>query len=89
MWKSAHDAGLKVYFRTDMLDADHAARGVPRSSGSAASTPRTPSSGTSTPPASTSSTRTMPYVDGVLIRIGEAGSVYDLPGWDYYLRARA
>ncbi len=26
----------------------------------------------------------MPYVDGVLIRIGEAGKVYDLPGWDYY-----
>ena len=26
----------------------------------------------------------MPYLDGVLIRIGEAGRVYDLPGWDYY-----
>ena len=26
----------------------------------------------------------MPYLDGVLIRIGEAGTVYDLPDWDYY-----
>ena len=28
--------------------------------------------------------REMPYVDGVLIRVGEAGKVYDLDGWDYY-----
>jgi hypothetical protein len=27
---------------------------------------------------------TMPGVDGLLIRIGEAGSVYNRPGWDYY-----
>ena len=27
--------------------------------------------------------REMPYLDGVLIRIGEAGQVYDLPEWDY------
>jgi hypothetical protein len=26
----------------------------------------------------------LPAVDGVVIRIGEAGRVYDLPGWDYY-----
>lgn len=29
---------------------------------------------------------TMPYVDALMIRIGEAGSVYDVPGWDYYSR---
>ena len=45
---------------------------------------RTPSCGTSTPPGSTSSTPQMPDLDGVLIRIGEAGRVYDLDGWDYY-----
>ncbi len=28
--------------------------------------------------------REMPYVDGVLLRIGEAGTVYNLEGWDYY-----
>lgn len=27
---------------------------------------------------------TMPNVDGLLIRIGEAGTVYNRPGWDYY-----
>ncbi|HET7900013.1 MAG TPA: hypothetical protein VFL59_02425 [Candidatus Nanopelagicales bacterium] len=29
---------------------------------------------------------TMPYVDALMVRIGEAGSVYDVPGWDYYSR---
>lgn len=24
-----------------------------------------------------------PYVDGIIIRIGEAGSIYNKPGWDY------
>lgn len=27
---------------------------------------------------------TMPGVDGFLLRIGEAGTVYNRPGWDYY-----
>ncbi|MES2139342.1 MAG: hypothetical protein V4511_06515 [Bacteroidota bacterium] len=27
---------------------------------------------------------TMPNIDGLLIRIGEAGTVYNRPGWDYY-----
>ncbi len=26
---------------------------------------------------------TLPAVDGVMIRIGEAGGIYNLPGWDY------
>jgi hypothetical protein len=26
----------------------------------------------------------LPFVDGVMIRIGEAGAVYNLEGWDYY-----
>ena len=28
--------------------------------------------------------REMPYLEGVLLRIGEAGTVYNLDGWDYY-----
>ncbi|MCB0202713.1 MAG: hypothetical protein KDI03_21785, partial [Anaerolineae bacterium] len=28
--------------------------------------------------------QTMPGVDGLMLRIGEAGSIYNLPGWDYY-----
>ena len=27
---------------------------------------------------------TMPGVDGLMIRIGEAGTIYNLPGWDYH-----
>lgn len=26
----------------------------------------------------------MPALDGIMIRIGEAGTIYNLPGWDYY-----
>ncbi|HRY08832.1 MAG: hypothetical protein H6526_02685 [Actinobacteria bacterium] len=26
----------------------------------------------------------MPFVDGLMIRIGEAGTVYNSPGWDYF-----
>ncbi|TYL46108.1 hypothetical protein FXB39_14400 [Nocardioides sp. BGMRC 2183] len=26
----------------------------------------------------------MPYLAGVVLRIGEGGSIYNLPGWDYY-----
>ena len=68
--------------------AHDAARAVPRRARSAASTPRTPSSGTSTRAGLDELYEAMPYLDGVLIRIGEAGRVYDLPGWDYYSDAR-
>lgn len=82
MWKSAHDAGLKVYFRTDMLTLTTPLRDY--------LTKRFGSLDTENPELWSVYAqgldelyRTMPYVDGVLIRIGEAGSVYDLPGWDY------
>ncbi len=66
----------------------HAARGVPRPTASARSTPRTPSCGTSTPPGLDELYAAEPALDGVLIRIGEAGRVYDVEGWDYYSAAR-
>ncbi len=83
MWEYAHDLGLKVYFRTDML---------------ALTTPfeqylteRFGSLDTENPEfwqvysaGLDELYASMPYVDGVLIRIGEAGQVYDLPEWDYY-----
>ena len=83
MWEYAHDLGLKVYFRTDML---------------ALTTPleqyleeRFGSLDTENPEfwdvyaaGLDELYETMPYLDGVLIRIGEAGRVYDLPDWDYY-----
>ena len=83
MWQYASDLGMKVYLRTDML---------------ALSTPleqyftdRFGSLDTANPEfwdvyrvGLDELYATMPFVDGVLIRIGEAGRVYDLDGWDYY-----
>ncbi|MEL4319916.1 hypothetical protein WJX64_12945 [Leifsonia sp. YIM 134122] len=83
MLEYADDLGMKVYFRTDML---------------ALTTPlenyfdRTFGGLATEDPAFWDVYRAgldelyaaMPSVDGVLIRIGEAGQVYDLPGWDYY-----
>ena len=79
----AHELGMKVYFRTDML---------------ALTTPlekyfeRTFGGLATEDPAFWDVYRAgldelytaMPSVDGVVVRIGEAGRVYDLPGWDYY-----
>jgi hypothetical protein len=83
MWQYAHDLGLRTYFRTDML---------------ALTTPfeqylveRFGSLDTENPEfwqvyatGLDELYASMPYIDGVLIRIGEAGQVYDLPEWDYY-----
>lgn len=82
LWKHLHDLGLKVYFRTDML---------------ALSTPLeaylTDRFGLDTEDPDLWGVyargldelyEAMPYVDGVLIRIGEAGTVYNQQGWDYY-----
>jgi hypothetical protein len=74
-WKYAHDMGMRVYFQTDML---------------ALSPPLKKYLGD----LDTSSARlwpvyraglhelftTMPYVDGLVIRIGEGGDDYKLPG---------
>src|SRR5215207_4907263 len=83
MWEYAHDVGLDVYFRTDMLalttPLEHYL--VERFGGLATEDPAfwdVYAAGLDELYAE------MPYLDGVLIRIGEAGRVYDLPGWDYY-----
>ncbi|MFC9560815.1 hypothetical protein [Agromyces sp. NPDC056965] len=83
MWEYAHDAGLDVYFRTDMLTLTTPLEEylVERFGGLATEDPEfweVYSAGLDELYAE------MPYLDGVLIRIGEAGRVYDLPGWDYY-----
>jgi len=83
VWEHAHDLGLDVYLRTDMLAlstplADYFEREL---------------GGLDTEdPALWEVYRAgldelytaMPYLSGTVIRIGEAGRVYDLPGWDYY-----
>ncbi|MGX5697245.1 hypothetical protein ACWKWP_13685 [Agromyces soli] len=83
MWEFAHDAGLRVYLRTDMLTLTTPLETylTERFGGLATEDPAfwdVYSAGLDELYAE------MPYVDGVLIRIGEAGRVYDLPGWDYY-----
>ena len=61
----------------------HAARALPRPTGSTSTRP-TPGSGTSTRRRSTSSTPSCPQLSGVVLRIGEGGSIYNTPGLDYY-----
>ncbi len=87
MWEYAHDVGLDVYFRTDMLALTTPLEEylVERFGGLATEDPEfwdVYAAGLDELYAA------MPYLDGVLIRIGEAGRVYDLPGWDYYSDAR-
>ena len=82
IWQRVHDLGLKVYLRTDML---------------ALTTPleaylqkhfdldaEDPELWDVYAAGLDEVYREMPYLEGVLIRIGEAGKVYDLSGWDYY-----
>ena len=83
LWQYAHDLGVKVYFRTDMLTLSTPLENY--------LTERFGSLDTENPEfwdvyasGLDELYATMPYIDGVLIRIGEAGRVYDLPGWDYY-----
>ncbi|RNB43732.1 hypothetical protein EDM22_18415, partial [Agromyces tardus] len=83
MWAYAHDLGLDVYLRTDMLTLTTPLEEylTARFGGLATDDPEfwdVFAAGLDELYAA------MPYVDGVLIRIGEAGRVYDLPGWDYY-----
>ena len=83
MWEYARDAGLRVFLRTDMLALTTPLEAylTERFGGLATEDPAfwdVYAAGLDELYAQ------MPYVDGVLIRIGEAGRVYDLPGWDYY-----
>ncbi|MGI9824156.1 hypothetical protein [Agromyces sp. Marseille-Q5079] len=82
MWQSARDAGLQVFLRTDML--------VVTTPLEEYLTERFGGLDTENPEfwevyaaGLDELYREMPAIDGVLIRIGEAGQVYDLPDWDY------
>nr|WP_246247476.1 hypothetical protein [Cellulomonas septica] len=83
MWEYAHDLGMEVFLRTDMLALTTPLEAylVDRFGGLTTADPafwEVYASGLDELYAA------MPYVDGVLVRIGEAGEVYDMPGWDYY-----
>lgn len=82
IWQELHDLGLKVFLRTDMLALTTPLEGyLAREHGLDAEDPElwdVYARGLD------EVYREMPYLEGVLIRIGEAGTVYDLDGWDYY-----
>ncbi|MEV0403177.1 hypothetical protein [Actinoallomurus sp. NPDC050550] len=85
VWRYAHDAGMKVYFATDMLAlSPPLQRYLQRRFGGLA----------------TGDARlwavyqaglrelftALPYADGLVIRVGEGGAAYRFPGWDYTSR---
>ncbi len=87
MWKYAADMGMRVVFKTDMLANtgplnDYIENEI---GGFDVDDPRLweiYQAGLD------EFFQNMPYVDGLMIRIGEAGTVYNQPGWDYLLHAR-
>ena len=83
MWQYAADLGMRVVFKTDMLANsgplnDYVEREL---GGFNVDDPRLwdiYQAGLD------EFLQNMPFVDGLMIRIGEAGSVYNSPGWDYF-----
>ncbi|HEY2792659.1 MAG TPA: hypothetical protein VGJ28_09895, partial [Micromonosporaceae bacterium] len=79
IWQYAHDMGMSVYFQTDMLSLS------PPLARYLGHIDTTSSKLWSVYQAGLHELfTTMPYVDGLMIRIGEGGSDYKLAGWDYY-----
>lgn len=82
IWQEVSQLGLKVYLRTDML-----ALTTPLEEYLAAEhdlDTEDPALWDVYAAGLDEVYREMPYLEGVLIRIGEAGSVYDLDDWDYF-----
>ncbi len=82
-WDHAQELGMKVYLRTDMLTLTTPLEKY--------LTDRFGSLDTANPELWDVYAKGLdelyaaePALSGVLIRIGEAGRVYDVPGWDYY-----
>jgi len=79
VWKYAHDMGMTVYLSTDMLTLSPPLKRylgtIDATSGRLWSTYRAGLHELFT---------SMPYVGGLMIRIGEGGADYKLAGWDYY-----
>ncbi|MFK4790398.1 hypothetical protein [Microbacterium sp. ZW T5_56] len=83
LWDRAAELGVKVFLRTDMLTLTEPLEQYLRE--------RFGSLDVANPELWEVYTAALdelyeaaPALDGVLIRIGEAGRIYDLPGWDYY-----
>lgn len=81
LWKYAHDAGMKVYLGTDMLALSTPLEDYLDEHGLSAEDPAlwdVYAAGLE------ELLEEMPYVEGLMIRIGEGGEIYQLPGWDYW-----
>ncbi|MGR0321067.1 hypothetical protein [Agromyces sp. ZXT2-3] len=82
IWESASDAGLEVFLRTDMLVVTTPLEDYLEDRFGGLTT-EDPAFWGVYAAGLDELYREMPYLDGVLIRIGEAGQVYDMPEWDY------
>jgi Glycosyl hydrolase family 67 C-terminus len=82
VWRYAHDMGMKVYFKTDMLALSPPLKAyLQRAAGLDATSPKLWSvyqAGLRELYAA------MPFADGLMLRVGEGGSDYKLAGWDYF-----
>lgn len=82
VWRYAHDAGMKVYFATDMLALSPPLERYlqRRFGGLATDDPRL----WEVYQAGLRELFTaLPYADGLVVRVGEGGEIYRFPGWDY------
>ncbi|MDM7830183.1 hypothetical protein [Cellulomonas edaphi] len=82
VWQYAHDMGMKVYLMTDMLAVNPPLEEyLHRTVGSLDTT--SPKLWSVYQAGVRELFASMPFVDGLMIRIGEGGSAYQLEGWDY------
>jgi hypothetical protein len=81
LWRYAHDRGMRVFLRTDMLALTTPLEEYFDELGL---TPEDDELWAVYQTGLDELYAAMPYVDGLLLRIGEGGSIYNLPGWDYY-----
>ncbi|MFC8732495.1 hypothetical protein ACFT5B_08550 [Luteimicrobium sp. NPDC057192] len=86
VWRYAHDMGMKVYLSTDMLAVDPPLEAYLTQRFGSLGTPSTltsPGFWSVYQGGLRELFRSMPFVDGLMIRVGEGGSAYRLAGWDY------
>ncbi|GAB1510198.1 hypothetical protein JCM33774_22400 [Actinophytocola sp. KF-1] len=82
VWRYAHDMGMRVYLSTDMLALSPPLRAyLERTTGGLDT--ENPRLWQVYQAGLTELFDRLSYVDGLMVRIGEGGAVYRLPGWDY------
>ncbi|HWB37743.1 MAG TPA: hypothetical protein VHA75_17140, partial [Rugosimonospora sp.] len=82
VWEYAHAMGMKVYFATDMLALSPPLRAyLTRTTGGLDTT--SPRLWSVYQAGLAELFAAMPFADGLMIRVGEGGQDYKLPGWDY------